>query len=201
MPTYIDYKRKSGEVIQDKNPLPTSTNALSHNQLLSFDIVLQHSRAQGPKEPLRMIIQGTTGIGKSYLINTIKNALSCQEITSHSPLLLLSSTGVATFNIHAGLWIPIKDIKPLHGQGLSLFQEEMKPIQYILIDEMNFIEPKLFVQIESHLRELFLETNDHSFDNWSIILVGNLGQLLPVMDRKDMQEKLWKSVYGKTLPL
>ena len=33
MPTYIDYKHvKSGEVIQDKNPLPTSTNALSHNQ-------------------------------------------------------------------------------------------------------------------------------------------------------------------------
>ena len=92
-------------------------------------------------------------------------------------------------------------MKPLHGQGLSLFQEEMKPIQYILTDEMNFIEPKLFVHIESRLCELFLETNDHSFDNWSIILVGNLGQLPPVMDRQDMQEKLWKSVYGKTLPL
>ena len=92
-------------------------------------------------------------------------------------------------------------MNPLHGQGLSLFQEEMKPIQYILTDEMNFIEPKLFVQIESCLRELFLETNDHSFDNWSIILIGHLGQLPPVMDRQDMQEKLWKSVYGKTLPL
>ena len=42
-PTYIDYKRKSGEVIQYNNPLPTSTIALSHNQQLAFDIVLQHS--------------------------------------------------------------------------------------------------------------------------------------------------------------
>ena len=51
-PTYIDYKRKSGEVIHDKNPLPTSTNALSHNQQLAFEIVLQHSQVQGTKEPL-----------------------------------------------------------------------------------------------------------------------------------------------------
>ena len=43
IPTYIDYKHKSGEVIKDINPLPTSTNALSHNQQLAFDIVLQHS--------------------------------------------------------------------------------------------------------------------------------------------------------------
>ena len=43
MTTYINYKPKCGEVIQDNNPLPTSTNALPHNQQLAFDIVLQHS--------------------------------------------------------------------------------------------------------------------------------------------------------------
>ena len=41
----------------------------------------------------------------------------------------------------------------------------------------------LFMQIESHLHECFPETNNHSFDNRSIILVGYLGQLPPVMDR------------------
>ena len=76
-PTYINYKWKSGEVIQDNNPLPNSTNALSHNQQLAFDIVLQHSQVQGPKEPLRMIIKGTTSTCKSCLIDTIKNVLSC----------------------------------------------------------------------------------------------------------------------------
>ena len=52
VPAYIDYKHKSGELIQDKNPLPTSTNAFSHNQQLAFDIVLQHSQVHGTKEPL-----------------------------------------------------------------------------------------------------------------------------------------------------
>ena len=74
-------------------------------------------------------------------------------------------------------------MKPLHGQALSVFQEEMKHIQYIVIDEMSFIGPKLFVQIESRLHECCPETNKHSFDNQSIILVGDLGQLPPVMER------------------
>ena len=85
--------------------------------------------------------------------------------------------------IHAGLQIPITDMKPLHEQALSMFQEEMKHIQYILIDEMNFIGPKLFVQIESRLHECFLEINNHSFSNRSIILDGDLGQLPLVMGR------------------
>ena len=97
-----------------------------------------------------MIIQGRVGIGKSYLIGTIKNALSCQAIIGHSPLLPLAPTTVAAFNIHAttihaGLRIPIRDMNPLHGQAHLVFQEEIKHIQYILINEMIFIGPKLFV--------------------------------------------------------
>jgi len=55
-----------------------------------------------------MIIQGTTSIGKSYLISSIKITLSSQETLGHSPLLLLAPIGVASFyintmTIHAGL--------------------------------------------------------------------------------------------------
>ena len=64
---YFNYRRMSGEVIHDNTPLPTFTNTLCHNQQLAFDTVLQNSKVQGPKEPLRMIIQGIAGIGKSYL--------------------------------------------------------------------------------------------------------------------------------------
>jgi len=135
-----------------------------------------------------MIIQGIEGIGKSYLISTIKKVLSSQATSSHTPLLLLAPIGFATFNIHAttihvGLRIPIKDMKPLHGQTLSVFQEDMKQIQCILNNEMSFIGPKMFVQIESPLRECFLEKNNYSFNNRSIIMVDNLGQLPPVMDK------------------
>ena len=60
-------------------------------------------------------------------------------------LLLLAHTSVATFNIHARLQIPIKYRNPLHRKAISVFWEEMTHIQYILIDEMNFVGPNLFV--------------------------------------------------------
>ena len=144
------------------NPLCASRSTFSTNQHTTFNIIMHHLQAKEQKEPLKMIIQGTTGIGKSNLIHYIKEALSSQAKSGHSPLLLLAPTRVATFNIHAaiihaGLRIPIKDMRPLHGQSLTMFQEEIKHIQYILIDEMSFIGSRLFVQIESRLREAFPE--------------------------------------------
>lgn len=63
---------------------------------------------------------------------------------------ILAPIGVATLNIrativHLGLQIHIKDMKPLSSQSLTMFQEEMKHIQYILIDEMSSIGSKLFM--------------------------------------------------------
>ena len=101
-----------------------------------------------------MIIQGTACKRKSYLIHCIKETLSSQATSGDTPILFLAPIGVATFNIHAttihaGLRIPIKDMKPLHGQSLTIFQEEMKHIHYILIDEMSFIGSRLFVHNKS----------------------------------------------------
>ena len=80
----------------------------------------------------------------------------------------------------------------------------MKHIQYICIDEMSFIGPKLvvqifyslaFMQIEIWLR-VFQKKTNYSFDNWSIIIVSDLGQVLLVMDkpiyaRETIETCLW----------
>jgi len=59
----------------------------------------------------------------------------------------------------------------------------MEHIQYILVDEMSFIGHKLFMQIEACLHEFILEKNTYLFENQSLILVGNLGQLPPMMNK------------------
>ena len=101
-----------------------------------------------------MVIQGTVSTGKSYLIHYISHALASSMTTEKSPLLLLAPTGIATFNIHAktihsALKIHIKDMQPLKGRSLSIFQEEMRHIRYVPIDEMSFIGPRLLIQIDS----------------------------------------------------
>ena len=95
-------------------------------------------------------------------------------------MLLRAPTGIAAFNIHAktihsALKIPIRDMKPLQGQSLALFQEQMRHIRYILIDEMSFLGSRLFMQIDARLREAFQDKNNCPFGGRSIILVGDLG--------------------------
>ena len=77
-----------------------------------------------------MIIQGTAGTGKSYLIGAIKHAMETDSLPNKSPLLLLAPTGVAAFNIsastiHSALKIPVRDMIELQGSRLISLQEEM----------------------------------------------------------------------------
>ena len=103
-----------------------------------------------------MIIQGTTGTGKSYLIGAISQSLQNAAMPSISPLLLLAPIGVPTFNIgastvHSKLKIPIQKFSQLEGTRLTTFQEEMSHIKYILIDEMSFIGQNMLENINSRL--------------------------------------------------
>jgi hypothetical protein len=78
-----------------------SFESLGEKQKITYNKILEHYRGGGHKEPLCMIIQGTTGTRKSYLIGAIKHALEIESLPHKSPLLLLAPTSVATFNISA----------------------------------------------------------------------------------------------------
>ena len=71
----------------------------------------------------------------------------------------------------------------LDGSRLINLQEEMRSIKYILIDEMSFIGKKLLTHINARLHQAFPESAYVPFGGRSIILVGDLGQLPPVMDK------------------
>ncbi|XP_059076977.1 ATP-dependent DNA helicase PIF1-like [Cryptomeria japonica] len=135
-----------------------------------------------------MIVQGTAGTGKSFLIDCIRKELNISPPMTANPLLLLAPTGVATFNIqattiHAGLRIPLREMHPLIGQSLMTLQEQLKHIKYILIDEMSFLGMKLLLKIDNRLRQAFPNNQHDKFGGVSMILVGDLAQLPPVMDK------------------
>ena len=48
-------------------------------------------------EPLKIMIMGTAGTGKSYLIKSIRNML--KESGGNESVLVMAPTGVAAFNI------------------------------------------------------------------------------------------------------
>src|SRR6266540_826122 len=99
-------------------------------------------------ELLRIIIMGTTGIGKSYLIKAIRKKLSTMERDrSKVPVKVIAPTGVAAFNInsttiHSILSILIFNNKysDLDSKRLKQLQEKLKNVIYLIIDEKSMVE-------------------------------------------------------------
>lgn len=108
--------------------LATTSFPLASKQKIALELILAHYASPQTSPPLRMLIQGTAGTGKSYLIQCIRNRLNLSTNIKHNPLLVLAPTGVSAYNIqattiHAALRIPLRDMQPLTGQSLVFFQE------------------------------------------------------------------------------
>ena len=114
MPTFIPRQRDSAA----EHSFTTSADPqhLQGKQLQAYTIVREHAEADSPP-PLRMIVSGTAGTGKSYLIHCLRLLLS-------SRVRVAAPTGVAAFNIeghtlHSLLSLPVKgDYKDLEGEHL-----------------------------------------------------------------------------------
>jgi hypothetical protein len=105
----------------------------------------------GNVELLRLIVMGTAGTRKSYLINMIRDRLReiarNHKTNSQSPVLVLAPTEVAAFNIwsitiHSVLSIPISrnnNNLDLNGECLKIFQKKLDGVEYLVIDEKSMV--------------------------------------------------------------
>ena len=128
------------------------------------------------KSPLHMIVTGTAGTGKSYLIHCIRLLLT-NELSVAAP------TGVAAFiiegsTLHTLLGLPTRgEFKELDGNRLHQLQQSLAGVKYIIIDEMSMVGRKMFGQIDRCLRQAFPHYAQQAFGGCSIILFGDFGQL------------------------
>ena len=141
-------------------------------------------------EPLRLFVNGTAGSGKSYLINCLRKTMT--ERYSSQAIEVCAPTGTAAFNIsgktiHSAFSLPVPlpmstDLKPLSAPSLLQLQERLGSVRLIIIDEMSMIGRCMLRCIDLRLREV----NPHSnaaFGGLNIVLLGDFGQLPPVMDK------------------
>ena len=177
-PSFISQQRQAAE------ERIFTTSASPHNlqgkQLQVYTTVQQHYTAVNPP-PLRMIVSGTAGTGKSYLIH-------CLRLLLQHHLCVAAPTGVAAFNVegntlHSLLSLPTRgDFKDLEGERLQKIQHSFSSVKYIIIDEMSMVGRKMLGQVDRRLRQIFPHHAQEVFGGCSCLLFGDFGQLPPVMD-------------------
>ncbi len=150
MPSFIAQQRQNhslaSSIHSDVDP-----SKLSGKQLVAYETVSRHMQ-DNIKTPLRMIVSGTAGTGKSYLIKCLQNLLG-------DLLMVTAPTGVAAYNVHGHTLhsvfsIPIRwDFKDLEGERLHKLQDSFANIRYLIVDEMSMAGRKMFGQVDRRMRQ------------------------------------------------
>ena len=154
MPSFIVHHKKE-HILQPGKKAIADPIKLQGKQLQAYEIVQEHFLEESSqRKPLRMIVSGTAGTGKSYLIQCLKLLLGDRLRTS-------APTGAAAFivdgyTLHSLLSIPVKgEFKDLEGKRLQTIQQFMEGIDYLIIDEMSMVGRKMFGQVDRRLRQVF----------------------------------------------
>ena len=128
-----------------------------------------------------MLILGTAGTGKSFLIQAIAQLLQ-------DKCLLTATTGIAAFHIggitlHSALHLPIQkhNCNDLRGQALAKLQHKMKHIRYLIVDEISMLGQNMMAWADKRLRQATTKL-DTPFGDISVILIGDFAHLPPVGD-------------------
>ena len=145
-------------------------------------------------EPFYCFLSGGAGVGKSHVTKALYQATLKYYNTSAGvnfaeiKLLMLAPTGKAAFNIkgnttHSSLAIPacqsLKTYKRLDSSRLNSLRCQLGGVK--LIDEISMVGNTMFnVQINNRLKDI--KGNSLPFGGVSIIAIGDLFQLQPVMD-------------------
>lgn len=161
---------------------PLDVHALSPMQRVAFDIVRDHSFGPSQHEQLLMIIIGTAGTGKSFLINTIRSLFADHDCTTE--LKVTAPTGIAAANISGSTVYSLLALlnTTLTSQKLVALQKNMHDVRLLIIDEYSFLSAAVFDALDRHLRLIF-PLSRLPFGGLSIVLCGDPAQLPPVRAR------------------
>ena len=147
-------------------------------------------------DPFYCFLSGGAGVGKSHVTKALYQAALKYYNTRAGDdfhqvkVLMLAPTGKAAYNIkgntiHSALAIPacqsLKDYKSLDSSRLNTLRCQLGGLKLIYLDEISMVGNTMFnVQINNRLKDV--KGSEDDFGGVSIIAIGDLFQLQPVMD-------------------
>jgi len=147
-------------------------------------------------KPFYCFLSGGAGVGKSHVTKALYQAAikyynsRAGDNFADIKVLMLAPTGKAAYNIkgntiHNALAIPacqsLKNYKRLDSSRLNSLRCQLGGLKLIFIDEISMVGNTMFnVQIDNRLKDI--KGSPLPFGGVSIIAIGDLFQLQPVMD-------------------
>ncbi|XP_078352432.1 uncharacterized protein LOC144637171 [Oculina patagonica] len=168
-------------IINQRQQQPVNVDTLTTHQRLAYNIVENHQQSlttDTPLEPLYMIVLGSAGTGKSYLINTFSNLLG-------NNCILTGTTGMAGYNIqgctaHSAVQLPVRNYNnnELQGAALQRLQLRLSGKHYLILDEMSMLGQRTLAWLDKRLLQATGKLHV-PLGGISVILLGDFGQLPP----------------------
>ena len=182
-PTWISTKRALHEGTLSTRQFPqVDLNKLNVQQKKAYTIVSAHFSNNTDATPLRMMVLGTAGTGKSFLIRALAQLLG-------NACIISATTGIAAFHIggitlHSALQLPVQSHNKtdLSGTSLATLQHKLKDVHYIIVDEVSMLGQRGMEWVDKRLRQA-TGKQDTPFGGISLILIGDFAQLPPVGGR------------------
>ena len=145
--------------------------------------------------PFYIFLSGSAGVGKSTVINAIYQTVS--YYLSNMPgekkdvmhVLLCAPSGKAAFliggvTLHTAFKLPIsqngRQMPDLGAKIANTIRVELFHLKILIIDEISMVGARMLSRVDTRLRQI--KGINEPFGGVSVVVVGDLHQLPPVMD-------------------
>lgn len=154
---------------------------MNESQRAAHETVRAHCEGDSEAPPLRLLILGTAGSGKSYLLHCLMKLLGPRA-------KVIAPTGMAALNVNGTtihFFFRLQVSSPfaeLRGDAVTALLEKCDGVQYFICDELSMVGASMLAAIDSRLRQAYPHSATSFFGGASLILFGDFGQLPPVLD-------------------
>ena len=179
--------------IQPEYSNPLDISNLNPDQKRAYDIVLWHlyeTLQNHHPPPLRMILHGEGGTGKSHVIQTITEGFRKEGV--QNMLLKAAYTGIAASSIEGQTLHSIakmsfgKQESKVTDQMRDKLQAQWRPYEYCVIDEYSMIAKRFLAKFSRNVAigKAMNQQKEGSFGGINVILCGDIHQFPPVATAK-----------------
>ncbi|XP_055324038.1 ATP-dependent DNA helicase pif1-like [Sitodiplosis mosellana] len=172
-----------------KNEILELTKKLNKEQRTLVMHILKCIKT-GTNLALRIFLNGSAGVGKSFVINTLYQLITNYYDTlpganqASIKVLLTALSGKAANNIsgmtiHSAFSLLVESTKDRMGEKTKkALRKQMQDLKFIIIDEISYVSASLLERVNRRLQNLY--PNSSTFGGFSVIFVGDLLQLPPI---------------------